>query len=158
MGPAKEVHRLSVTLVEGKERAGLRPRLSLWGLYMIAVFLAAALLALPVGVFTTTAHAEQHQCVLYIEQQDQQLRVRIPVCFDARGDVVISSDEGIMTIPSRKFDSCVPVITGVERVDPSTYLGRTLCKGYKPERETLVFQLIDDGDGGTLQITNAENS
>jgi hypothetical protein len=46
----------------------------------------------------------------------------------------------------------------VERVDPSTYLVRTYCKGRKPERKTLVFQLIDDGDGGTLRITNAENS
>jgi hypothetical protein len=48
-------------------------------------------------------------------------------------------------------------IEGVERVDPSTYLVRKYCKGGKPEYETLVFQLIDDGDGGTLRITNAEN-
>jgi hypothetical protein len=46
----------------------------------------------------------------------------------------------------------------VECVDPSTYLVRTYCKGRKPERETLVFQLIDDGNGGKLRITNAENS
>jgi hypothetical protein len=156
MGPATAVHQRSVTLVM-QRRAGLRPRVSLWALFMIAVFLAAALLALPVSVFTTKAHAEQ-RCVLYIERQGQQLRVRIPVCFDAKGNVIIHGHEGIMTIPSRKFDACVPVITGVERVDTSTYLVRTFCKGYTPERETLVVQLIDDGDGGTLQITNAENS
>jgi hypothetical protein len=120
---------------------------------MITLFLAALLAP------SAPAHADtQHHCVLYVEQQGQQLRVRIPVCFDAKGDVVMNSDEGIMTIPGRKFDSCVPFITDVERVDPSTYLVRTLCKGYKPERQTLVFQLIDDGDGGELRITNAENS
>jgi hypothetical protein len=84
--------------------------------------------------------------------------VRIPVCFDDKGDVIIHGDEGIMTIPGRKFDACVPVIKDVERVDPSTFLVRTLSKGYKPERQTLVFQLIADGHGGTLRITNAENS
>jgi hypothetical protein len=46
----------------------------------------------------------------------------------------------------------------VERVDPSTYLVRTRCPGYKPEAASLAFQLIDDGDSGVLRITNAENS
>jgi hypothetical protein len=74
------------------------------------------LLAATVLTLSTLAHAEQHRCVLYIEQQDQTLRVRIPVCFDAKGNVSIHGDEGIMSIPSRKADSCVPVIEGVERV------------------------------------------
>ena len=39
--------------------------------------------------------------------------------------------------------TCATVIEDVERVNPSTYLVRTYCKGRKPERETLVFQLID---------------
>ena len=48
------------------------------------------------GTMAGTAHAEQRQesalqesaqCVLYIEQQDQQLHVRNPVCFDAKGGV-----------------------------------------------------------------------
>jgi hypothetical protein len=44
-----------------------------------------------------------------------------------------------MTITGRKKETCTPHIDGVERA-------------------TLVFQLIDDGTGGTLQITNAENN
>jgi hypothetical protein len=72
--------------------------------------------------------------------------------------VIVHGDEGIVRIPNRKFDACIPFIEGVERVDPSTFLVRTLCNGYKPERRTLVFHLIVDGHGGTLQITNAENS
>jgi hypothetical protein len=123
---------------------------------MIALFFAALLALSPSHA---SAHAdEQHHCVLYIEQQDQQLRIRIPVCFDAKGDMVISCDERIMLLPSRKEDACIPVIEGVERVDQSTYLVRTLCKGYRSEKSTLVFQLIDNGDGGVLRITNAENS
>jgi hypothetical protein len=40
----------------------------------------------------------------------------------------------------------------------SSYLVCTLCKGFTPETQRLVFQLIGDGDGGILRITNAENS
>ena len=94
---------------------------------------------------------------LNIEQQDQQLHVHNPVCFDSKGDVVVGSADRIMHVSARN-ETCTTIIEGVERVDPSTYLIRTYCKGRKPERKTLVFQLIDDGDGGTLRITNAENS
>jgi hypothetical protein len=117
---------------------------------MKKLVIAAALLAL-----STSAHAQQ--CVLYIEQQDQQLHVHNPVCFDSKGDVVVGSADRIMHVSARN-ETCTTIIEGVERVDPSTYLVRTYCKGRKPERKTLVFQLIDDGDGGTLRITNAENS
>jgi hypothetical protein len=136
---------------------------------MIALFFAVALLASSAALadeyktgyddrYGVVIEHAKRQCVLYIELQDQKLRIRIPTCFDDKGDVVISSDERIMLFPSRKEDACKPVIEGVERVDQSTYLVRMLCKGYKPEKSTLVFQLIDNGDGGVLRITNAENS
>jgi hypothetical protein len=115
------------------------------------LLLSGALLAFP-----ATTHAE-HQCVLYIEQQDQNLHVRNPVCFDSKGNVIIRSTDRIMNVSARGM-TCTTIIEGVERVDASTYLVRTYCKDRKPERETLVFQLIDDVDGGTLRITNAENS
>jgi hypothetical protein len=119
---------------------------------MLALFFAVALLAQ-----STPAHAEQRQCVLYIEQQDQHLHVHNPVCFDGKGDVVIGSADRIMHVSARGM-TCTTIIEGVERVDPATFLVRTFRKGRKPEHKTLVFQLIDDGDGGTLRITNAENS
>ena len=122
------------------------------GTIMKTLLLAAALIAL-----SAPARAEQHQCVLYIEQQDQQLHVHNPVCFDSKGDVVVGSADRIMHVSARN-ENCTTIIEGVERVDSSTYLVRTYCKGRKPERKTLVFQLIDDGDGGTLRITNAESS
>ena len=69
----------------------------------------------------------------------------------------MGSTDRIMSLSARGM-TCATVIEDVERVNPSTYLVRTYRKGRKPERETLVFQLIDDGDGGELRITNAENS
>jgi hypothetical protein len=106
---------------------------------------AAALLALP-----APAHAGQ-RCVLYIELQDQHLHVRNPVCFDSKGNVVIGSSDRIMNVSARGM-TCNTIIEGVERVDRSSYLVRTFCRGRKPEHEALVFQLIDDGDGGTLRL------
>jgi hypothetical protein len=106
-----------------------------------------------------SAHAdESKQCVMYIDQQDaQHLHVQTPVCFDSKGDVVMNSFDEIMHITSRQT-CAVDEIQGVERVDPVTFLVRKFCKGGKPEYQTLVFQLVDDGDGGTIRITNAENS
>jgi hypothetical protein len=119
--------------------------------------LLAALLA-----FSASAHAEQRQesaqCVLYIEQNDNQhIHVRVPVCFDRHGNVVVNDFDENMSVTSRKRCE-VDKIEGVERVDQSTYLVRTFCKGGIPEHQTLVFQILDDGDGGRLLITNAENS
>jgi hypothetical protein len=77
---------------------------------MKKLMLIAALLALP-----ASAHAEQ-RCVLYIEQQDQQLHVHNPVCFDSKGDVVVGSADRIMHVSARN-ETCTTIIEGVERVD-----------------------------------------
>jgi hypothetical protein len=128
------------------------------------VLLTTAMLATLAGpALAPSAHSEQRQgsaqCVLYIDQTDNQhIHVRVPVCFDPKGNVIMYSLDGDMRVTNHRFKCEVDKIEGVERVDPSTYLVRTFCKGRKPERETLVFQIIDDGDGGVLRITNAENS
>jgi hypothetical protein len=109
-------------------------------------------------LLSSLGHTEQQSCVLYIYLLDQQLHVRIPTCFDPKGNVVIPSDEKIMSITGRKGDACHPTIEEVDRIDPSAYLVRTLCPGFKPKATSLIFQLIDDGDGGVLRITNAEGS
>jgi hypothetical protein len=143
-----------------KQRA--LPRLTKLSLFVGVMVLAAAVAHADDwrqrAKAAAATHTEPKQCPLYIALHDQVLAIRIPVCFDAKGNVIMRYDEIEMAIPSRKEDACHPVLEAVERVDPSTYLVCTLCKGYKPERATLVFQLIDDGDGGVLRITNAENS
>jgi hypothetical protein len=118
--------------------------------------LAAALLA------GSPAHADNHappnQCSLFLDLQGQVIHVRVPSCRDGRGHLVIEAYETDLHINSRKGQSCITHVDGLERVDDVTYLVLTRCPGAKPEAETLVFQLIDDGDGGELRITNAENS
>jgi hypothetical protein len=104
------------------------------------------------------AVAEPTKCPMEMELAEQTLLVHVPDCHDKDGNVIIGAEDHSFKIPSRKEDDCHPFIEAVEQVDQSTYLVRTLCKGYKPERATLIYQLIDDGDGGTLRITNAENS
>jgi hypothetical protein len=126
---------------------------------MKKLLLAAALLATaPFGAVGLARAADPQQCVLYIDRKEGQLiHVRVPTCFDPKGNVIMNSINDEMRVSSRQ--KCeADVIEGVERVDPSTYLVRKYCKGGKSEYETPVFQLIDDGDGGTLQITNAENN
>jgi hypothetical protein len=99
---------------------------------MITLFLAALL------AVSAPAHAEQHQCVLYIEQQDQHLHVYNPVCFDSKGDVVIGTTNRIMSVSARGM-TCTAIIEAVERVDPSTYLVRTYCTADTPPLKTSDF-------------------
>lgn len=132
---------------------------------MNKLLLAFALLVLP-----ASAHADEQggdtseqnkasstPCV-YIDQiEDQLLHVRVPTCFDPKGNVIMHSRDGEMRVTSRA--KCeVDKIVGVERVDPSTYLVHTYCRGGVPEKQGLVFQIIVDGDGGVIRVTNAENS
>jgi hypothetical protein len=126
---------------------------------MRKLFLAGAAL-----MIAAPAHAAEQnkttltQCVLYIDQiEDQLLHVRVPICFDPKGNVIMHSRDGEMRVTSRA--KCeVDKIESVERVDPSTYLVHTYCKGGVPEKQGLVFQVIVDGDGGVIRVTNAENS
>jgi hypothetical protein len=106
----------------------------------------------------TSAAPERQQCPLYIEQQDdQRIHVRVPVCFDSRGNVIMGSLDGEMRLTSKK--PCeIDRIEGVERLSQTSYLVHTYCQGGKPEHETLVFDLLDDGDGGVIRITDLANS
>ena len=50
-----------------------------------------------------TASADAHQpCVLYADQQDGRLHIRIPVCLYDNGDIYLGSQDGYLTFNGRK--------------------------------------------------------
>jgi hypothetical protein len=97
-------------------------------------------------------------CVLYAEQQDGRLHVRIPVCFRSDGSVFMESRDGYLTFSNRRAGAlhpevkCAGIVESAERVDPQTFLVRIYCKGATPERDTVSVQLIGD----TITIRNTE--
>jgi hypothetical protein len=104
------------------------------------------------------ASENDHQpCVLYANQEDGRLHVRIPVCFF---NIYMESQDGYLTFNNRKAGAlhpavkCTGIVESVERVDPTTFLVRLYCKGATPERDAVSVQLIGD----TIHIFNVETN